>query len=129
WKTSFSNSRAREEMKALLFLSTRSVVNGLRRALQSPRRLIGMIFVTAYYFFLILRPIGSSFSGRSSDFPMDFGFDLPPLRVLQAFIFGGFALLTILLALTTASIQRLSFRPADVDVLFATPLDPRLVLV
>jgi hypothetical protein len=73
--------------------------------------------------------MGTGFSGRQSDLPFDFHFDLPPLRVLQAFAFGGFALLTIMLALTTASIQRLSFRPADVDVLFATPLNPRLVLL
>ena len=117
-------------MRPLLFLATRSVANGVKRALGSPRRLLSILFGLLYYIFVFLRPYGTGFSGRSSNLPpMDFSFDLPPLRVLQAFAFGGFALLTVMLALTTASIQRLAFRPADVDVLFATPLSPRMVLM
>src|SRR6476646_3903349 len=116
-------------MRPLLYLTFRSVSNGLKRSLTSPRRLIGLIFAISYYVFVFIRPMGTGFSGRQSDLPFDFRFDLPPLHVLQAVAFGGFALLTIMLALTTASIQRLSFRPADVDVLFATPLNPRLILI
>lgn len=117
-------------MRPLLFLTVRCLVNGIKRALGSPRRLLSILFGLLYYVFVFLRPYGTGFSGRSSNLPpIDFGFDLPPLNVLHAFAFGGFALLTVMLALTTASIQRLAFRPADVDVLFATPLNPRLILI
>lgn len=113
-------------MKPLVFLTTRSLVNGVRRALTSGRRLIGLIFVIGYYFLMVFRPLAVSRSG--GDFPSDFRMDFPPIAVLQAVVFGGFAALTILLAAST-SVQRLSFRPADVDVLFATPLSPRLILI
>ena len=69
---------------------------------------------------------GSSF--RNNDMPMPVAFDLPPMDVLHAFAFAGFAFLSLLLALNTSA-QRLSFRPADVDVLFATPVSPKAVLI
>jgi hypothetical protein len=95
--------------------------------LTSGRRLIGLIFVVAYYFFMVMRPMSGAY-GRRSGFPTNMTFDLPPLQVLHAFVFAAFGFFTLLLALST-SMQRLSFRPADVDVLFATPLSPRIVLV
>lgn len=114
-------------MKPLVFLTVRSLVNGVRRALTSGRRLIGLIFVTGYYLMMVFRP-GSSVYRSGEALPSGFGFEFPPIQVLGALVFAGFAFLTLMLAMST-SVQRLSFRPADVDVLFATPLNPRLVLL
>src|SRR5262245_43778654 len=108
-------------MRPLIFLTTRSVVNGIKRAFSSPKRMISLIAFALYYFFVVMRPMATSYGPRHSRMPTEFAFNLPPMEVLQAFIFAGFALLTILLALST-SVQRMSFRPADVDVLFATPI-------
>ena len=114
-------------MKPLVFLTVRSFVNSIQRSLTSARRLIGLIFVGLYYVFMIMRPMNSAYS-RGNELPSNLGIELPPLQVLSAFVFAGFAFLTLLLALST-SVQRLSFRPADVDVLFPTPINPRVVLV
>jgi hypothetical protein len=113
-------------MKALLFLTLRTLVNSVKRALTSPKRLLGLLFFGAYYFFLFVRP----FDGRprGPELAMGTRIQFPPLEVLEAAIFGLFGLLSIVLAFGTFS-YRAAFKPADVDVLFPTPIPPRLVLV
>jgi len=115
-------------MKPLLFLSSRTFVNRIRRSFTSPKRMISLIALVAYYFWIVMRPMMVSYGARPRHFPRGFTFHLPPLDVIQAFIFAGFAFLTLMLALST-SVQKLTFRPADVDVLFPTPMNPRLVLL
>ena len=115
-------------MKPLLFLTGRTLVNRVRRAFSSPKRLISLLVILAYYFVLLMRPMDEPYRARHQHLPSGMLFDLPSMDVLQAFAFAGFAFLTLILALSS-SVQRLSFRPADVDVLFATPLSPRLVLI
>lgn len=114
-------------MKPLVYLTARSFVNRIRRSFSSPKRLISLIVIVLYYLSLVMRPMGGSYRSRNQ-FPSHMTFHLPPMEVLHAFVFAGFAFLTLILALST-SVQRLSFRPADVDVLFPTPLSPRLVLI
>lgn len=114
-------------MKPLAYLTLRSFLNGIKRSLTSGRRMISLIFVTLYYVFLVLRPMNSVYS-QPDTMPGPMHFDLPPLQVVQAFIFAGFAFLSLILA-SSSSFQRLSFRPPDVDVLFATPLNPKIVLI
>jgi hypothetical protein len=48
-------------------------------------------------------------------------------RILDAVVFTGFVFITFFLALGSLN-TRNSFRPADVDVLFPTPVEPKLVL-
>jgi hypothetical protein len=115
-------------VNALLFLTKRTFVNRIKRSFSSPKRLISLIALAAYWFFLVMRPMGAPYASHRRGIPGGPIFDLPPMAVLQAFVFAGFAFLTLILAMST-SVQRLSFRPADVDVLFATPLDPKKVLV
>ncbi len=50
------------------------------------------------------------------------------VRVLDAVVFSAFLFITFFLALGSFS-TRNSFRPSDVDVLFPTPVEPKLVLI
>src|SRR5580765_6103787 len=115
-------------MNALIYLTKRTFVNRIKRSFSSPKRLVSLIALSAYWFFLVMRPMGGPLGSHRRGIPGGPIFDLPPMAVLQAFIFAGFAFLTLILGLST-SVQRLSFKPADVDVLFPTPLDPKRVLV
>lgn len=115
-------------IKPLLFLTTRSLVNGVKRALTTPRRLISLLIAVGYYFMFFIRP---AFQGQSRGFTppnLPSQMEFPPLQTISAAIFGLFALLTLfmMLGLTT---QSGGFRPPDVDVLFATPISPRYVLL
>lgn len=108
----------------LLYLAVRQTLNGIRRALTSARRAIGLVFIVSYYI-LVFRPFASGSEG-SGNLALPF-LTLPPKEVLNAFLFGGFALMSILL-LGSLTSYRGGHRPADIDVLFPTPLSPRLVL-
>jgi hypothetical protein len=113
-------------MKPLVFLFTRSFVNGIRRSLSSPKRLLGVIFFVGYYL-LLLRPR----FGREPSLPTHGElpqFDVPPLAAIDAIVFAGFVGLTLLLSLSLFSSQA-GFKQADVDVLFPTPVSPRLLVV
>ena len=114
-------------VRSLLYLTGRTFVNRIRRAFVSPKRMISLIALALYWFFLVMRPMGGTYS-RHPEFPTNVHLELPPMDVMRAFVFAAFAFLTLILAMST-SVQRLSFRPADVDVLFATPLSPRMVLI
>ncbi len=120
-------------MKPLLFLTTKSLFNGIKRGLTSPKRLITTIILIAYYLWLfVLRPMATmGSSGRRASLMKPSGniphFDFPPLPTLDALLFAGFALLSLFMALSLFS-YRASFKPADVDVLFPTPVNPKAVL-
>jgi hypothetical protein len=115
-------------MRPLIFLTVRSTVNGVKRALTSAKRLISLIMVVGYYVLFFMRPFSSD--RASSSIPLAGGptMELPPLAVIDAIVFGLFALITLLLMLGVFG-QKGSFRPADVDVLFPTPVNPKIVLI
>lgn len=112
-------------MHPLCFLVSRSIVNGVRRAFTSPQRLIGLIVVIGYYFSFVFRAFVGPSTMPGSQFPTNF--PIPKTEVVEAILFGLFAVLSILMSLTAIS-PRGGFRAADVDVLFATPVNPRIVL-
>lgn len=114
-------------VKPLLFLTSRTIFNGLKRALTTPRRLISVVLVVAYYFFIFVRPAMGSSAPQG---PMPAGsttFDFPPLAVIDGVSFGLFAILSLMMLGGVMSANS-NFKPADVDVLFSTPLSPKLVL-
>ncbi|HVL39549.1 MAG TPA: putative ABC exporter domain-containing protein [Fimbriimonadaceae bacterium] len=115
-------------MRALLFLTLRTTFNGIKRSVTSARRLISLLAFLAYYFLILNRGYDSPRRpprfGAGGEGQLAF----PPLEILDAIVFGGFAFLSLILALGMFS-NRGSFRPADVDVLFPTPISPRVVLV
>lgn len=110
-------------MHPLVYLSVRSFINAVRNALTSGKRLVTILFAAAYYGWLVFRPIGSSTR------PLSFNAGLiASPAVADAMVFAGFALMTLLLMMTLTS-PRGGFSQADVDVLFATPINPRVVML
>lgn len=113
-------------MKALTFLYSRTLVNGVRRAFSSVPRLIGLLFFVGYYLMWLPRAFGGSTPtpGRLDALAQ---IPVPPAEVVEAFVFAAMAGLLVLLGTNLFSLKG-GFRPADVDVLFPTPVDPRAVL-
>lgn len=114
-------------MKPLLYLTYRQFVNGTIRALSNPRRLIGLLFFVGYWFWLFAGPAFRSPRGGLPGLPL-MDMQMPPLRAVEALIFGIFAILSLFMYFGVAAPQG-AFKPADVDVLFPTPVNPRVVLV
>ncbi len=112
------------QLRPLLYLTYRSLSNGIRRAFTSGKRLITLLFVVVYYGFMVLRPFG--FSGKSSGFSAQ-NFPIPTADSVGAIAFSAFGLMSVLLMLPLLS-TRGGFRQADVDVLFATPVNPKAVM-
>lgn len=116
-------------MKPLLFLLTRTIFNGVKRALTSVRRLIGLVAFIGWYVFAFIRPFdrseGKTLSRLSNQ---SFQFDFPPAQVVEAGVFTIFLFLSMFLTMGILT-YRGGFRPADVDVLFPTPVNPKVVLV
>lgn len=118
-------------MRPLVFLTVRTFVNGVKRAFTNPRRLVAFLFAAFWlgrFVFFPSRGEQRAFDttrlGRATELLN--GLDL--IRILDAVVFCGFLFITFFLALGSLS-TRNSFRPADVDVLFPTPVEPKLVLV
>jgi len=111
-------------MQPLIFLSVRSFINAVRRALTSGKRMVTLIFAVIYYGWLVFRPIGGS--NAPASFNNTAGFATTPI-VVDAVIFAVFAFMSLMLSLTLVT-PRAGFRQADVDVLFATPVSPKIVM-
>lgn len=112
-------------LKPLLFLLSRTIFNGFKRALTTPRRLISLIIFIGYYFLIFIRP-----ALAPSEVPMPEVADkltFPAIGAIQALTFGTFAALSMFMMLGVTSYLG-TFKPADVDVLFSTPISPRVVL-
>lgn len=113
-------------MEPLIFLTVRSVANGVKRALTSTKRLIGLIGVILYYVWMIMRPFTGSSRNAFSHPPRPL-IDMPSLAMIDAVVFWAFALITFFMLISMG--QRSMYRPADVDVLFPTPVNPKYVLL
>ncbi len=114
-------------MRALFFLFSRTLANGVRRALTSPQRLIGLIIFVAYNLWWLPRIVfrSSSMSSLPANLPK---VAMPPVHVIDSFVFALFAIVTIFLMLNVFGYKG-GFKPADVDVLFPTPVSPKVVLI
>ncbi len=113
--------------RPLAFLLGRSILNGVKRAVTSPKRLIALTVFGLYYFQLFI----GRFSGgvRTSRFPAGTPrFDLPPTATIDAVVFGLIGAMSLVL-MTSILSYRGGFKSADVDVLFPTPVSPRVVLL
>lgn len=115
--------------RPLLFLTYKTVLNGLKRAFTTPRRLITVIFAVGYYFFFFIRPaLGPGGGMPMRGFPGGSGqLDFPPMQVIDALSFAIFCVMSLFLMLGVMSANT-TFKPADVDVLFSTPISPKVVL-
>lgn len=113
-------------MQPLIFLAVRSFLNGIKRAFSNVRRLISVLFFFGYFGFILLRPYqkGPTFRGLSKS---NDALVLPPVSTIEPYIFAVFAVLSLFLSLGVFS-GKVVHRAADVDVLFPTPINPKLVL-
>lgn len=114
-------------LRPLLFLTFRSLINGLKRSVTSPKRLVTTLAIILYYFWWFVRPLMSS-SATFGNVDGMAKYPFPPLQILDAFVFAGFAALSLVLTFGLFG-YRSAFKPADVDVLFPTPVSPRVVLL
>lgn len=112
-------------MRVLLWFTGKVLVNSVRRALQSPTRLIGVLFLVAWWFSIV----GANFfryPRREAVAIEALPSEIYP--ILRLVVLGGFLLVFVLRLL-------MSFRPpgnyqgADADVLFPTPVNPKAVLL
>ena len=110
-------------MRPLLFLTFSQMRNSIMRSLTSVRRLIALLAAAAYYYWFVARML----LRRDVDLP-----PMPsvqyPVDVASAVVFG-IAILVSLVFLSLVGVQRSGFRPADVDMLFPTPISPRAVVM
>lgn len=118
-----------DSVRPLLFLTGRSIVNGIKRQISTPRRIISFLFVVGYYVFVFIRPFGSGARPIPSTLSGEISkTTLPNLATFEPYFFLGFVLLGTMLSLGILSYKGV-FRPADVDVLFPTPVNPKVVLL
>jgi len=116
-----------DSSRPLIYLTIQSVKNGVVRAVTNIRRLIGLIFFIGYYLFVFIRPFDHSPTPTMA-VPGTGPLKLPAPSVLEPWIFLIFAGLSLLLSISLPAYKS-TFRPADVDVLFATPVSPRIVML
>jgi hypothetical protein len=114
-------------IRPLLYLWARQIVNGVKRAFSSPKRLISVLVGLGYYVGFFLRPWE-----RPATFTKRGGTLLPKgvqleLANVQPVVFLIFMTISIFMAAGVFAMKN-SFKPADVDVLFPTPVSSRLVM-
>lgn len=117
-------------MKPLVFLFVRSLVNGVKRAISSPRRLIGVLFFFGYYWLIFIRPIGNPSRNKrktSETFDAIKGMGFPEIPILDAAVFGLFMIFGVVLLLSLTS-YKVAFKQADIDTMFPTPVNPKIVM-
>ena len=114
------------DVRPLAFLLGRSVVNGVKRAITSPKRLIALVVFGFYYFNLFIGKFGGG--SRPARFPTGSpSLSFPAAATIDAAVFGIVGVMSLLLMSSVLSYKG-GFKAADVDVLFPTPVSPRVVL-
>ncbi len=111
----------------LFYLWWRQIVNGIKRAFSSPKRLISVLVGLGYYVGFFLRPWErpSTFTKKGETLlPKGFHFELANV---QPIVFLIFMFISIVMAAGVFAMKN-TFKPADVDVLFPTPVSSRLVM-
>ena len=110
-------------------MSYRTFANGVKRAVTTPKRVIYIVFFFGYYFMIFIRP---TFTPSASNLQISRGLlgrlPFPPLDVIDSLVFALFAVLSLFMIFSTSMYQA-ALRPADVDVLFPTPISPKVVML
>ena len=105
----------------------RSLVNGVKRALSSPKRAISLLVFALYYYFILFRRMGAQTAPSPAAFHAMPQLSFPSFEKLDSILFGIFMVVSFAMMAGVLS-YRGGFRPADVDVLFPTPVSPKVVL-
>lgn len=111
-------------VKALFFLWSRTIINGVKRALGSPKRLISILVGLGYYVTLVMQPWR-----KSPDVPKNMFEKVPDIDPswINHGVFFLFVFLNLMFGITVFGFRN-TFKPADVDVLFPTPVTTRTVM-
>lgn len=105
-------------MKALIYLTKRSFINNMKRAVKKPSTLIALIFAIAYGIFIVFS-LGTVAVSVHIDSAKGL---LAILTVWSIYgIFGNF--------LSYSSRKGIIFRPAHAHFVFTAPVDPKIVLI
>jgi hypothetical protein len=112
-------------VKALFFLWSRTIINGIKRALGSPKRLISILVGLGYYVTLVMQPWR-----RTPDVPSKMFDKIPEIDPswINHGVFFLFVFLNLMFGITVFGFRN-TFKPADVDVLFPTPVKTRTVML
>ncbi len=111
--------------RVLWYLWSRQIVNGVKRAVSTPRRLISVLVGIGYYVAFFMRPWDHKTSGQVEK-GFEGGINLDPSLISQV-VFFVFMLLSIFLSMGIFGLRN-TFKQADVDVLFPTPISSKAVM-
>lgn len=114
-----------KDTKVLWYLWSRQIVNGVKRAVSTPRRLISVLVGIGYYVGFFMRPWDRKTStsiekGFAPNFKLD-------VSTIDHIAFVVFLVLSIFLSLGIFTFKN-TFKQADVDVLFPTPVSSKVVM-
>ena len=111
--------------RVLWYLWFRQIVNGIKRAVSSPRRLISVLIGLGYYVGFFMRPWDRSSSNMvEKEIGKNFHFGN---QAIETVIFIVFMIVSIFFALSMFGFRN-TFKQADVDVLFPTPISTKVVM-
>lgn len=112
-------------MKPLLYLWWHQVKNGVRRAIRSPRRTIGLLFLIGFWLVGPLRFL--IFPSERSFIPTTQTLKLPPIERIESVVLVVFIVLCWgqIMSLMNRSV---AMSQSDLDVLMPTPIPSRTIL-
>lgn len=114
----------KQKLDPLVYLWCRQVVNGVKRAVSSPRRILSVLFGLGYFIGIFVRPWDSQ-SSLGIEQSLHGKVSLDPSTV-EPFVFLVMIVMSFLFGSMVFGIRN-TFRPSDVDVLFPTPVSPKKV--
>jgi hypothetical protein len=111
--------------RVLWYLWFRQIVNGIKRAVSSPRRLISVLIGLGYYVGFFMRPWDRSSSNLvEREFGKNFHFNN---QAIETVVFIAFMIVSVFFAVSIFGFRN-TFKQADVDVLFPTPISTKVVM-
>ena len=105
-------------MKALIYLTKRSFINNIKKAVKKPTTLIALIFGVVYAIFILFSLATLVMSVR-----------IDSVRGLMIILTAISIYLTLGNFMAYSSRKGILFRPAHAHFVFTAPIDPKLVLV
>ncbi|HLO99719.1 MAG TPA: putative ABC exporter domain-containing protein [Fimbriimonas sp.] len=114
----------KRKLDPLVYLWCRQVVNGIKRAVSSPRRILSVLFGLGYFIGIFVRPWDTK-SSMGTEKLLEGKISFAPATI-EPFIFLAMILMSFLFGSMVFGVRN-TFRPSDVDVLFPTPTSPKKV--
>lgn len=113
------------DFRPLLFVFWRSLFNGLKRILVSPKRLLGVLFLVVWQGWWVFQSLWVSSNRPSRRMPQLT--ELPKVEILDTIVFAIFAAICFF-AFIGMNMSKGQYKKADVDTLFPTPVSAKAVM-